>query len=50
MFNVDYAALEKGLELMGVGMLGIFTVLFILYLISIVLIKLFLGKERKDIV
>lgn len=48
MFGVDYAVLEKGLELMGVGMLGIFTVLFILYLISILLIRLFPEKERKD--
>ncbi|MBM6614257.1 hypothetical protein JTF06_05065 [Desemzia sp. RIT804] len=49
MFDVDYTALEKGLELMGVGMLGIFTVLFLLYLTSIFLIKSFPQKEGKDI-
>lgn len=48
MFHVDYTALEKGLELMGIGMLGIFSVLFILYLVSIFLIKLFPPKEEKD--
>lgn len=47
MFDVDYTALEKGLELMGIGMLGIFTVLFILYLTSILLIKLFPSREDK---
>lgn len=47
MFNVDYTALEKGLELMGIGMLGIFSVLFILYLVSIFLIKLFPPTENK---
>ncbi|MFL2132329.1 OadG-related small transporter subunit [Desemzia sp. FAM 24101] len=44
MFDVDYTALEKGLELMGIGMLGIFAVLFILYVTSILLIKLFPSK------
>lgn len=48
MFDVDYTALEKGLELMGSGMLGIFTVLFMLYLTSIFLIKLFPPKEDKN--
>lgn len=47
MFDVDYTALEKGIELMGIGMLGIFTVLFILYVSSIFLIKLFPPKENK---
>ena len=41
MFDVDYTALQQGLELMGYGMLGIFIVLGILFLACKGLVKWF---------
>ena len=41
MFDVDYTALQQGLELMGYGMLGIFIVLGILFLACKLLVKWF---------
>lgn len=49
MFDVDYEALAKGLELMGYGMLGIFIVLFLLYLISVLLIRFFPFKNSNQV-
>lgn len=49
MFDIDYEALEQGVYLMGTGMLGIFTVLFILYLVSFLLIHFFPPKDKKAI-
>lgn len=48
MFNIDYDALAKGIELMGFGMLGIFIVLFLLYLTSVLLIQLFPLKKKDN--
>jgi len=43
-FNIE--ALQKAGELMLFGMVGIFLVLFLLYLVSIALLKIFpAGKE-----
>ena len=36
------------LPIMGYGMLGIFAVMFIIYLSIILLLKIFGGKEQKD--
>lgn len=41
MFDVDYTALQQGLELMGYGMLGIFIVLGVLFLACKGLVKWF---------
>lgn len=45
MFDVDYTALQQGLELMGYGMMGIFTVLGILFLACTGLVKWFSNKN-----
>lgn len=45
MFNVDYTALQQGLELMGYGMMGIFMVLGILFLACTGLVKWFSNKN-----
>nr|WP_156956004.1 OadG-related small transporter subunit [Carnobacterium pleistocenium] len=44
MFDIDYKALQQGLELMGYGMLGIFIVLGILFLACTGLVKWFSEK------
>lgn len=44
--NIDMAALEKGLEILGLGWGGIFVVMIIIYLVSLGLCKLF--PPRKD--
>ena len=45
MFNIDYTALQQGLELMGYGMVGIFMVLGILFLSCMGLVKWFSNKN-----
>ncbi|WP_407371628.1 OadG-related small transporter subunit [Carnobacterium sp.] len=45
MFNIDYTALQQGLELMGYGMVGIFMVLGTLFLACMGLVKWFSNKN-----
>lgn len=44
---MDLEALKIGFELMVFGMGGVFLVLFLLYLVSIALLKLFPAKKHK---
>lgn len=43
---MDLEALKIGFELMVFGMGGVFLVLFLLYLVSIALLKLFPAKKQ----
>ncbi|WP_187231581.1 MULTISPECIES: OadG-related small transporter subunit [unclassified Collinsella] len=44
--SIDMNALEKGIEILGLGWGGIFVVMIIIYLVSLGLCKLF--PPRKD--
>lgn len=44
MFSFDPASLEKALEILGIGWGGVFIVLGIIYIASLVLTKLFPVK------
>ncbi len=43
--NIDMGALEKGLEILGLGWGGIFIVMIIIYLVSLGLCKAFPPKR-----
>lgn len=45
MFDIDYTALQQGMELMWYGMVGIFMVLGILFLACTGLVKWFSNKN-----
>lgn len=46
--SIDVNALRVALELMAFGMGGVFLVLFLLYLVSIILLKIFPGKKETN--
>ncbi|MGY3748933.1 OadG-related small transporter subunit [Vagococcus acidifermentans] len=46
--SIDVNALRVALELMVFGMGGVFLVLFLLYLVSIILLKIFPGKKETN--
>ena len=47
MMNVNMNDLTQGLKLMGIGMGGIFVSLFIIYMVSVALLKIFPVEKEK---